>query len=56
MKVGDLVCYKNTMNVSTGVIVATGKYAFACDVVVYWHVAARSRSERSGDLMVLTSS
>ncbi len=56
MKTGDLVKYKNSkLYNKCGIVLERGNYAFACDVFIYWFVGQHARAERSGDLMVLTS-
>jgi hypothetical protein len=55
VKVGDLVKYKNSKLYKCGIVLERGSYAFACDVFIYWFVGQHARAERSGDLMVLTS-
>ena len=55
MKVGDLVKYKNSRLNKCGIVLEHGDYAFACDVFIYWFVGQYARGERTGDLMVMTS-
>ncbi len=54
MKVGDLVRYRNSKHGSYGIVLERGDYAFACDTFIYWFRSRSARSERSGDLEVLT--
>jgi len=54
MKVGDLVKYKNTMSKKCGIVLEYGDYAFACDIFIYWFGLGHARSERSGDLDLLS--
>ena len=56
MKIGDLVKYRNAVSSGCGIVLEHGDYAFACDIFIYWFGTASARSERSGDLTVLTSS
>ncbi len=55
MNVGDLVRYRNSKLYKCGIVLERGEYAFACDVFVYWFASQYARGERSGDLMVMTS-
>jgi hypothetical protein len=56
MKVGDLVRYRNSMHGGYGIVLEHGDYAFACDIFIYWFRSQHARSERSGDLTLLTFS
>ena len=55
MKVGDLVRYRNSMHGGCGIVIEHGDYAFACDIFIYWFRSQSARTERSGDLTLLTS-
>ena len=54
MKVGDLVKYKNAVSNKCGIVLEHGNYAFACDIFIYWFNLGHARTERSGDLKLLT--
>ena len=55
MKVGDLVKYKNAVSKECGIVLEHGDYAFACDIFIYWFSKGHARTERTGDLKLLTS-
>jgi hypothetical protein len=54
MKVGDLVKYKNSVSDGYGIVLEHGDYAFACDIFIYWFRLQHARSERTGDLHLLS--